>query len=87
MKRGIILGVLGFAAAFVAERQLTSIKKDVQRYNRLRSMSNEGPLSAELAGKFGSSFSNNRAHRPGGAKNLLSALASDAIRYARIRAM
>ncbi|GAC1420965.1 MAG: hypothetical protein NVSMB5_13830 [Candidatus Velthaea sp.] len=87
MKRGLILGAVGFAAAFVAERQFVALKKDIDRYDRLRAMSGEGPLYKQLAGEIGTSISNNRPQRPGGSKALFGSLASDVIRYVRIRAM
>ena len=41
MYRGLILGALAFAATVLAERQFVFVKKDIERYDRIRAMSGD----------------------------------------------
>lgn len=87
MNRGIILGAIAFAAAFFAERQFEVVKKDIERYDRLRAMSGEPPLYKQLGTQLAGMVTTFGSQRQDEAKNLFTSLTGDLVRYARIRAM
>jgi hypothetical protein len=87
MVRGLILGGIAFAAAFAAERQFEAFRKDIQRYDGLRSMSGEGPLFKQLIAQGMQSLSEFGAARQSDAKDLLTSLTGDIVRYAQLRGM
>jgi hypothetical protein len=87
MYRGLILGALAFAAAILAERQFVAVAKDIERYDRIRAMSDDPPLLKQgfgmlrdMIGSFGDS-------RRGEATGMINALQNDVVRYARISTM
>ena len=87
MVRGLILGGIAFAAAFAAERQFEALRKDITRYDDLRSMSGEGPLFKQLLTQGVQAISEFGAARQSEAKDLLTSLTGDLVRYAQLRSM
>jgi hypothetical protein len=87
MLRGLLLGGLAFAAVFTAERQFSSVEGDIRRYNAMRAMSGDPPLSRQLLGLLGTQLKAlQKAKRPA-VMEFVSALQSDIIRYMRISTM
>ncbi len=87
MYRGLILGGLAFAAVFVAERQFEGFGSDVKRYNAMRAMSGDPPLSQQAIGMIATYLrSQMKTQRPA-LMEFVSALQSDLIRYLRISTM
>jgi hypothetical protein len=87
MVRGLILGGLAFAAVFTAERQLEPLGADIKRYNAMRAMSGDPPLSRQvfsLAATYLRALF--EARRPQ-LVDFLGSLQSDLVRYMRMRAM
>jgi len=87
MVRGLILGGIAFAAAFAAEQQFEAFRKDIQRYDNLRSMSGEGPLFKQLGAQALRAISEFGVARESDAKSLLASLTGDIVRYAQLRGM
>lgn len=74
------------ACAFAALRIIFAISADTRRYDRLRKMSNDGPLIAQVPEMLAQSLDAERKALP----PMLSALAtlpSDAWRYVRMKTM
>jgi hypothetical protein len=86
MDRGLIVGALGFAAGFGAERLISSLGKDLKHYDTMRKMSGQGPFFKEILGTLGS-LAGERASGIDGAGGLLSGLTNDVVRYARMKGM
>lgn len=85
MIKRIISGAIGFAIGYYIEAQLSAIKSDLARYNKLRAMSDEPPFLREQLMRLrdaGASTLGARARRP-----LLDFLQRDVVRYARMKAM
>jgi hypothetical protein len=81
----VLLGALGVASVFAA-RAAWFAARDLRRYNRMREMSGQGPLSRELPAMAREVFANERASAPNfGA--LIASLPKDAARYLKMRAM
>jgi len=87
MLRGLMLGGIAFAAAYLAERQFESVRKDLTRYDRLRAMSDEGPLYKQLFRQGAGAISDFGTARQSDAKGLLASLTGDIVRYAQLRGM
>ncbi|HEX4012493.1 MAG TPA: hypothetical protein VHX17_01245 [Candidatus Cybelea sp.] len=85
MLRGVILGALAFGAAFAAERLFAGMKRDLDRYNKMREMSNEEPLFKELLSTAASLLSG--SVRKSGVNSFVDSLSEDAVRYAKMRGM
>jgi hypothetical protein len=85
MVRGVIVGVLAFAAAFAAERVIAGMKSDLTRYNRMRMMSGEEPLANEVLSTIGSLITG--SVQKNGLTSLVTSLTNDVVRYAKIRGM
>jgi hypothetical protein len=87
MYRGLILGALAFAATVLAERQFVFVKKDIERYDRIRAMSGDAPLLKQglmmLRDAIGSLGSTQR----GGMMGMIESLQNDVVRYARLSTM
>jgi hypothetical protein len=87
MVRGLILGALAFGVTFVATKQFAAVSSDIERYNRIRAMSDDLPLFKQgltmLRGAL-ESFGNSKGE---GAKGLIDSLQHDIVRYARISTM
>ncbi len=85
MNRTLIVASFGFVAAFVAERLFTVLSKDIERYDRMRAMSNQPPMMKEvlatLGGLLGGAFKQN------GVSGLIAELTEDVVRYARMKGM
>ncbi len=98
MVRGLVLGAVAFGAAFMAERQLGTVLKDMKRYDKLRAMSGDEPLYRQGLRQL-SSFVVQRAkqrtpdrtglapHGGGADSSLLGSLQKDAMRYVVMRSM
>jgi hypothetical protein len=87
MYRGLILGGLAFAVVFVAERQFEGFGSDIKRYNTMRAMSGDPPLSQQAIGIIGTFLrSQMKTQRPA-LNEFVSAIASDLVRYLRISTM
>jgi hypothetical protein len=87
MFRGLILGAIAFAAVFAAERQLTAGKNDIKRYDRLREMSGDSTFLNQLTSYASAAIAEFLASGKGEARDLLSTLTSDIVRYAAMRSM
>ena len=87
MYRGLILGGIAFAAVVAAERQLQSVGKDIERYNRIREMSGDPGLLMQGVGMLKDMVGNFGDSRRGEALGVVEALQSDLVRYARISTM
>ena len=85
MVKGLIIGALAFAAAFAAERVVAGMKDDLARYDRLRKMSGEKPLAAELLSTVGSLLTG--SVQKNAVTSFVNSLSQDAVRYAKIRGM
>jgi hypothetical protein len=86
MDRGLIVGALGFAAGFGAERLISSLGKDLKRYDTMRKMSGQGPFFKELLGTLGN-LAGERASGTDGAGGILAGLTNDVVRYAKMKGM
>jgi hypothetical protein len=87
MLRGVILGGLAFATVLVAERQFESIESDIKRYNAMREMSGDPPVSAQILAFVRERLSILlKKYRPE-LLGIVDAFASDAARYMRISTM
>ncbi len=85
--RGLILGGLAFAAVFSAERQFGAFGKDIKRYNMMRAMSGDPPLSRQAVGLIGVALKGlSKARRPQ-VMEVVTALQTDLVRYLRISSM
>jgi hypothetical protein len=87
MVRSLIMGGVAFAAAFVAAQQFDIVRKDIDRYNELATMSGSPTLARKaittvlnMLGQFGS-------EREKQAKDFVENMIGDVIRYARIKGM
>ena len=87
MYRGLILGGLAFAAVFFAERQFESVGSDIKRYNRIRAMSGDPPLSQQAIGMIRTFLRSQTKTRRPAVKEFAQAIASDLVRYLRISTM
>ena len=83
MDRGLIVGAFAFVAGFAVERFVAGLAKDIARYDAIRAMSDEPPLGRQLLSVAGSLVGQS-ASKPLGA---FSDIASDAVRYAKMRSM
>ena len=87
MYRSLILGALAFAAAVLAERQFVAVAKDIERYDRMRTMSGDPPLLKQCFAMLRDSIGSIGSSQRGEAIGLLEALQHDVVRYARISTM
>lgn len=85
MVRGLIVGALAFAAAFAAERVVAGMREDLVRYDKLRTMSGEKPLAAELLSTVGSLITG--SVQKNAVTSFVNSLTQDAVRYAKLRGM
>jgi len=83
----LIVGAVGFAAAFGVERLYASLAPDIARYERMREMSGQKPILQELMGKVVGSVADNGGTLADGAGGIVTGLVADVVRYARIRGM
>lgn len=81
MTRGLIVGALGFAVGFAAERLFTALGPDIARYNRMREISGQEPLFKEVLAFAGALVGSD------GAGSMVSEITNDVVRYARIKGM
>ena len=81
MTRGLIVGAIAFAAAFAAERLLTSMGPDIARYNRMRAMSGQEPLFKEMISFVQSALGS------ASVSGVVTDLTNDTVRYARMKGM
>ncbi len=81
MNRALIVAAVAALAAFGAERVFASMKKDIERYDRMREMSGEEPLLKELFSTFGGAIGKS------GPTGFVAGLTSDVMRYAKMKAM
>jgi hypothetical protein len=87
MYRSLILGALAFAVAVLAERQFSAVAKDIERYDRMRTMSGDPPLLKQGLAVLRDSIGSFGSSQRGEAIGLLEALQRDVVRYARISTM
>ena len=95
MIRDILFGGLCFAAGYAIGKQLPGLKADIERYDRLRAMSDEPPVMREVGERVTGLFSilGHMMQTQGIAGPLTSVLRlvpgldKDVDRYTRLRAM
>jgi hypothetical protein len=87
MVRGLVLGALAFGAVFAAERQFSSLGKDLARYDRMRAMSGDSTFVREILTTVGDLIAGFGAGRQGEARDLFASLTDDLVRYATLRRM
>jgi hypothetical protein len=97
MKKLLIRGGVAAAVAWWGARQVSSIAKDIVRYNKMRTMSGDGPLSASdvreaLLPTHTSTKPTNAPHygedaKAPGAVQFLTSIPKDIARYLKISSM
>lgn len=93
MLKVLLVGALCFAAGFVAASKVPEIQADLERYNKLRSMSGEEPLMGgnQLEGimSMASRFLGGGDSKDGafGILKMVPGLESDVDRYVKLRSM
>ena len=87
MYRGLILGTIAFGAVFFAERQLPALGKDIKRYNDMRAMSGDPPVTRQAVELLTAMVKSYLKEHRGATADLARTLSSDALRYARISTM
>jgi hypothetical protein len=85
MNKSLIVGALGFAAAFGAERLFEGLAKDVARYDRMRAMSDQPPMFKEVLSTVGGLFGG--ALRNNSGTGMIVDLTNDIVRYAKMKGM
>jgi hypothetical protein len=81
MNRGLIFGAIAFVAAYAAEQLISSMGKDIAKYNEMRKMSGQEPIAKELLTIAGSFFGNS------GAAGFITDTTNDIVRYAKMKGM
>lgn len=87
MYRGLMFGGIAFVVVFAAERQFQLVSKDIERYNRIRAMSGDPSLAMQGVGLLWDAMKKYVDSRRGQARDIVEALQSDVVRYARISTM
>ncbi len=82
----LLTGLAVAGGALVSLRFAFSVAADVRRYDRMRAMSGDGPLAAEMPEMVGRIVESERKSLPGLLPTILG-LPSDALRYARMKLM
>ncbi len=85
MVRGLVVGVVAFAAAFAAERFLVSVGKDLIRYDSIRKMSGQEPLAKEVLTTLASVVTG--SVQKNGLTTFIGDVTNDVVRYAKMRGM
>ncbi len=85
--RGLILGTLAFAAVYAAERQFAVFGNDIKRYNLMRAMSGDPPLSRQALGMLGTALASLAKTRRPQLLAVVNAVQTDLVRYLRISNM
>lgn len=85
MYRGLILGGLAFGAALGLERLFSGLSKDMERYDKLRAMSGQGPFLKELLSMAGGAIGEGSGANS--ANGILAGLTNDVVRYAKMKGM
>jgi hypothetical protein len=87
MTRNLILGALAFAAVFAGAQQLEMVRRDVERYDKLSTMSGGPTLAQRLITTLLNAMGQFGSEREKQAKDFIETALGDVIRYARIKGM
>jgi hypothetical protein len=81
------MGGIAFAAVFAAAQQLDVVRKDIDRYNQLATMSGSPTLMQKLVTTLLNTLGHFGSDREKQAKDFIENMIGDVIRYARIKGM